>query len=123
MLDLIDQQAESEGLAIKRLSTLRPFRRLKPKRQRNGKPTNYPRIRRKNMTTESETKSEKFARLANKRTNKALKAISLIGNLSSAQYGYSDDDVQKIEQALYACIETTMAGFNKAKIAKPVFSL
>ena len=44
---------------------------------------------------------QKFIRLANKRVNRALKAIQLIGNLSNrSNYDFTDDDVRKIFQAL-----------------------
>ena len=44
---------------------------------------------------------EKFAELATKRVNKALKDIKLIGNLSNrSNYQYTDDQVKKIMKAL-----------------------
>ncbi len=49
----------------------------------------------------SESKKEKFVRLAENRTNKALEMIRLIGNLSNkAVYDYSSKDVEKIFHAL-----------------------
>lgn len=48
-----------------------------------------------------ETKKEKFVRLAENRTNKALEMIRLIGNLSNKNvYEYTDADVEKIFKAL-----------------------
>lgn len=45
----------------------------------------------------SETKREKFIRIAENRTNKALEIIRLIGNLSNKNvYDYSSQDIQKI---------------------------
>jgi hypothetical protein len=42
-----------------------------------------------------------FVRLANARVNKALESIRLVGNLSNkANYDYTDDDAQKILDAL-----------------------
>lgn len=120
--DILDLQAEQEGLAIKRLSFLRPHRTLNEKTTFKGKQTHYPYVRGKMMATpKNETKEAKFVRLATARMNKALKTVSLIGNLSNAQYGYTDDQVAKIEAALYSCVENTMSKFNKATIAKPVF--
>ena len=70
-----------------------------------------------------ETKQEKFTRLANKRVNATLQKINLIGNLASSQYGYSDEQVAKIEFALSDAIVKTMAQFNKATIEKVSFKL
>ena len=44
-----------------------------------------------------ETKKEKFVRLAEARTNKALAQIKLIGNLSDkSTYEFTEEDVNKI---------------------------
>jgi len=52
------------------------------------------------MTAE-QRKREKFRELAEKRTNKALETIRLIGNLSNRQtYVYEDAEVRKIIKAL-----------------------
>jgi len=49
----------------------------------------------------SQKDREKFVRLANKRVNRALKDIDLIGNLSNrSNYDYTQDDVRAIFQAL-----------------------
>ena len=46
-----------------------------------------------------ESKREKFIRLAENRTNKALDMIRLIGNLSNkAVYDYSEDDVKNAKK-------------------------
>ncbi len=48
-----------------------------------------------------ESKRDKFIRLAEARTNKALEMIRLIGNLSNKTvYDYTDKDVDKIFKAL-----------------------
>lgn len=52
-------------------------------------------------TNENETKRDKFVRLAESRTNNALKQIELLGNLSnSSAYDYTNDDVEKIIKTL-----------------------
>lgn len=49
----------------------------------------------------SESDREKFVRLANNRVSTALKAISLIGNLSNrSNYDYMEEDVIRIFRAL-----------------------
>ena len=48
-----------------------------------------------------ERNREKFIELAEKRVNKTLKAIHLVGNLSNkSNYQYSDEDAQKIIRAI-----------------------
>lgn len=49
----------------------------------------------------AESKRERFVRLAENRTNKALEMIRLIGNLSNTSvYDYTSRDVEKIFKAL-----------------------
>lgn len=46
---------------------------------------------------------EKFVRLANKRVNKAIKELQLIGNLANkSNYDYTEEDIRQIFQALKA---------------------
>jgi len=128
MLDVVDEQANAEGLALDRLNQLRPNRRLthrtlNSKKRFEGKRTNYPHIRSKHMAIENETKADKFKRVACMRTTKTLRSIRLIGNLATANYSYTPEQVQKIETALYTAVEETMAGFNKATIKKAEFEL
>jgi len=48
-----------------------------------------------------ETDRQKFVRLATARTNKAIKSIQLIGNLSNrSNYQYTDADIEKVFKAL-----------------------
>ena len=60
-----------------------------------------------------ENKEAKFKRLANSRVNAALKKIQLIGNLSGSQYGKTQEQIDTIENALYAAIENMKTRFNK----------
>jgi len=47
------------------------------------------------------TKKDKFVLLVEKRVNRALKSIQVIGNLSNRSlYDYSDEDVRQITKAL-----------------------
>jgi hypothetical protein len=49
----------------------------------------------------SESKKEKFARLAIKRVNRAINELRLVGNLANrSHYDYSDEDVRRICRAL-----------------------
>lgn len=76
------------------------------------------------MTTETEeTKAQAFSRLATIRTRKALKMISLLGNLSSAQYEATPEQIDKIEAALNAQIAATMNKLRKVKTVTATFEL
>ena len=60
-------------------------------------------------------KHTKFRELAEKRTNKALEAVRLIGNLSNRQaYTYEDAEVRKIVKALRDAITEVEAKFGKS---------
>ena len=72
---------------------------------------------------ENETKEDKFRRLATKRVNAAIQKISLIGNLGSAQYGKTDEQIQAIEVALSDAVVNTMAQLHKTKVEKTQFAL
>lgn len=62
-----------------------------------------------------EQKQAKFKELANKRVGNALKAVSLIGNLTNrASYDYTQEQVDKIGQALDAEVLSVKAAFKAA---------
>lgn len=59
-----------------------------------------------------EPKSEAFKRLATKRTNRILKDISLLGNLSDKRnYHYDDSQVNKIFRAIEEELRQARARF------------
>lgn len=61
---------------------------------------------------ESETKRERFVRLAEARTNKILEMMKLLGNCSSkANYEYTEDDVKEIFGALERELKNTKNKF------------
>ena len=60
----------------------------------------------------SETKRERFVRLAEARTNKILEMMRLLGNCSSkSNYEYSDEDIKKIFNALERELKNTKNRF------------
>lgn len=60
-------------------------------------------------------KHAKFRELAEKRTNKALEAIRLIGNLSNRQtYVYEEAEVRKIVKALRDAVGEIETRFGKS---------
>lgn len=57
-------------------------------------------------------KSAKFVELANKRVNRAVKDISLIGNLANKRnYTYNEEQAKKIIKALQASVDQVKASF------------
>lgn len=61
-------------------------------------------------------KREKFVSLAEKRVNRAIKDIQLIGNLSNKNnYQYSDDDIEIIVKALEFEIKEMKSRFKPTK--------
>lgn len=62
----------------------------------------------------TETKEEAFRRLATKRTNRLLKDISLVGNLSDrGNYSYNNLQVYKIFKSIEAELRDAKARFSK----------
>lgn len=62
---------------------------------------------------------ERFVSLAEARTDRALNAIRLLGNLSNrSNYDYSDADVAKIIKALEAEMRTLKARFAESAGAR-----
>ena len=70
-----------------------------------------------------ETARQRFVRLANKRVVKAIKAIQLVGNLSSAGYQYDERDVNKIFDAIQTEVDQARSKFSKREKGNIVFSL
>jgi len=72
------------------------------------------------MTTE--TKRDRFQRLAEKRTNDVLERLRILGNCANrAQYEYSTDDVRKIFKAIEAEVNVIKMKFKDGETQK--FSL
>ena len=62
-----------------------------------------------------EDRHDKFVRLAETRTQKALDAIRLIGNLSNqSTYDFSDSEVRQIFKALDEEVKVARERFNKS---------
>ena len=56
---------------------------------------------------------EKFVDLAEKRVNRAIGQIKLVGNLSNrSNYSYTDEDVTKIHRALKKALDEMRARFD-----------
>jgi hypothetical protein len=62
---------------------------------------------------------ERFVALAEARTDKALKAIRLLGNLSNkSNYEYADTDVAQIVKALESEVRTLKVKFADASVGR-----
>lgn len=60
----------------------------------------------------TESKRERFVRIAEARTNKILEQMRLLGNCSSkANYEYTDDDIKQIFSALEKELKNTKNRF------------
>jgi hypothetical protein len=60
----------------------------------------------------TETKRDRFVRLAEARTNKIIEMMRLLGNCSSkANYDYTDEDIKKIFAALDKELKNTKNRF------------
>ena len=63
-----------------------------------------------------ESRSEKFKRVASKRTIELLEKIRILGNCSNkSTYEYTDEDVIKIFKSLEKQLETMKAKFSNKK--------
>ena len=63
----------------------------------------------------SETKHDKFKRLAMQRVTNALKKIELIGNLGTSGYESTPEEVERIFISLQQALENAKARFSKGK--------
>ena len=70
-----------------------------------------------------ENKKERFKRIVEKRTNKILEQLRLLGNCSNKNnYDYTEEDVKKIFFAIDTEIKSAKMKFN-SKISKDKFTL
>lgn len=71
-----------------------------------------------------ESKSQRFKRVAEKRTTNAIKALRLIGNCSSKNnYDYSDEQIKKIFSAIETELKNAKAKFSISQKTKEDFRL
>lgn len=69
----------------------------------------------------SETKHEKFVRLATTRGNRVLKDLELLGNLSHrGNYEYSEEEVRKLFNQIDAAVRETKMRFTSNNIKRGI---
>ena len=76
-----------------------------------------------NNVQPKESKREKFVRLANSRTRKAVKQIEVISNLFKGNYEFSVDDWNKIRGAIDKELDRIDGILTKKGGLKELFSL
>ena len=62
---------------------------------------------------DTESKADKFKRLAEPRVDSTIKKIKIIGNLSSGSYEYTADQVEKILTTLRTAVDEVEKKFQK----------
>ena len=75
------------------------------------------------MTEQTESKSDKFKRLATKRVKNAISKIEIIGNLASPGYEYTPEEAESISNALQGSVDKVKAAFSKQQPGKTDFKL
>ncbi len=81
------------------------------------------RKKRESKVPEGETKQAKFVRLATARVNKVRKALDQIGLLGGPSYESTDDQRNKISEAINQCAEFNLNRLQKVKLSKDSFRL
>ncbi len=72
----------------------------------------------------SETKRERFIRIAGARTNKILDMVKLLSNCSNlGNYEYTDEDVKKIFSVIEKEIKTAKIKFSEVNTKEQKFKL
>lgn len=61
----------------------------------------------------TESKSDKFRRIAKKRVSRVLKEAELLGNLSSPSYSYTEEEIDKVFDALRDAFGRSEASFRR----------
>ena len=63
-----------------------------------------------------ETRSERFRRVATRRTNNILRQIQVLGNCSNkSSYSYTEEDIKKIFSAIEGELRSVKAMFSNRK--------
>lgn len=60
-----------------------------------------------------ETKQQKFVRIAEPRVTRACKAVSLLGNLASSNYEYTEEQVDAMFGAVQQELDRARAAFSQ----------
>jgi len=89
-----------------------------------SKPKSDPKPRKpRTPVPENETKSQRFVRLAQKRVPKAIKAINGIAALAGNGYEFTDEQRDKVIDALESAVKSTVASLKRERKAAVEFVL
>lgn len=69
----------------------------------------------------NETKEQRFIRLATRRVTKARKSLDAIGQLGAGNYASTEDQRNRMSEALRESLEFNLNRLNKAKTGKADF--
>lgn len=69
---------------------------------------------------DSESRRDKFVRLANRRVNRILTGIRLIGNLASSNYQWNKDDIRQIHSVVDKTLTQVLLKFEIREDQKKV---
>lgn len=90
----------------------------KARNRRERAPTTVP-----EHPDETESRREKFERIALARMNRALNSIRLLGNLASYNYDWTEADIARMKQSIAEVSNETFARFQRHKRGeKPTFT-
>lgn len=79
--------------------------------------------KKKNKNKPQEDKHVKFKRVVTPRVNKAIKAISLVGNQAGAAYAPKDNDIAIIIGTLHDAVDAVEKQYKSKGSAKGSFTL
>lgn len=72
---------------------------------------------------ENETKNEKFIRIASPRVNSVIDKLDILSNCASANYEYTEEQVESMFQAIRDAVDNCYEQFRpKAKAEKEKFT-
>lgn len=73
--------------------------------------------------SKKESKSDLFVRLATQRVKKVLKSFRILGNCSSKNYSYSQEQIEKISETLNKALEQMLSKFTPSQHEQENFEL
>lgn len=71
--------------------------------------------------SKKESKSDLFVRLATQRVKKILKGYRILGNCSSKNYEYNQEQINKISETLHQALDLVIAKFTPSKAEVETF--
>ncbi len=76
-----------------------------------------------NIIQKDETKNEKFIRIASPRVNSVIDKLDILSNCASANYEYTDEQVEAMFDAIRTAVDNCYAQFQpKVKLEREKFT-